>query len=49
MLKESGIPIPLTKNPESSIWNPELGAWNPESKTALDSLTWGEVGKLKGL
>ena len=23
-------------------WNPESTAWNPESKTVLDSLTWGE-------
>ena len=30
---ESGI---LTRNPEST-------AWNPESKTVLDSLTWGEI------
>ena len=27
---------------ESSTRNPESLTWNPESKTALDSLTWGE-------
>ena len=33
---ESGIQVPLTKDPESM-------AWNPESKTALvDCLIWGE-------
>ena len=26
--------------------NPESTAWNPESKTVLDSLTWGEFLKL---
>ena len=39
-------------NPESkfywqrlafSTWNLESIAWNPESKTVLDSLTWGEM------
>ena len=45
-LKESGIQVPLTKNPESSIWNPESMAWKPESKTVLDSFTWGmRVGR----
>ena len=34
---ESGIQIPLTKAPKSTIWNPESMAWNPESKTVLDS------------
>ena len=24
-------------------WNPESSTRNPESKTVLDSLTWGEV------
>ena len=24
-------------------WNPEAIAWNPESKTVLDSLTWGDT------
>ena len=37
-----GIQNPLCLNPESSTRNPEATAWNPESKTALDSLTWGE-------
>jgi len=27
---------------ESSTSNPEYTAWNPISKTALDSLSWGE-------
>ena len=36
---ESGIQVPLTKNPESSSWNPESIAWNPESESVLDSLT----------
>ena len=27
---------------ESSTSNPESAVWNPESKTVLDSLTWGE-------
>ena len=34
---ESGIQIPLTKTPKSSIWNPASMAWNPESKTVLGS------------
>ena len=38
---ESRIQVPLTKNPESSTWNLESTAWNPESKTVLDSVTWG--------
>ena len=29
------------KSPESSTWNSESTARNPESKTVLDSLTWG--------
>ena len=28
------------RNPLS--WNPESTGWNPESKTVMDSLTWGE-------
>ena len=35
-LKESGIQFPLTNNPESMTWN-------PETKTVLDSLTWGNT------
>ena len=31
-LNESGIPY----------LDPESTAWNPESKTVLDSLTWGD-------
>ena len=27
---------------ESSTWSPESTRWNPESKTVLDSLTWGD-------
>ena len=37
-----GIRNPLCRNPESSTRNSESTAWNPESKTVLDSLTWGE-------
>ena len=33
-------------NPESSARNQESTAWNPESKTVLDSLTWGDLGFL---
>ena len=40
---ESGIHIPLTKNPESGTWNPESTTWSTESKTVLDSLTWGNI------
>ena len=31
------------RNPSSSDkdWNPEYTAWDSESKTVLDSLTWG--------
>ena len=35
---ESGIQVPLTKNPESGTWNPEFIAWNPESQAVLDSI-----------
>ena len=44
---ECGIPLtigirnPLTKNPQSSNRNPKSTALNPESKTVLDTLTWG--------
>ena len=50
-LKESRIPPTIAiLNPsstdqdcwESSAWNPEYAAWNPESKSALDSLAWGD-------
>ena len=46
-LNEAGVPL----NPESkfhwqtlecSTWNPESTAWNPQSKTVLDSFTWGD-------
>ena len=30
-------------NPESSTRYPESTACNPESKTVLDSLTWGDL------
>ena len=43
-----GIRNPLRCNPESSTRDPESTAWNPESKTVLDSLTWGEM-KHEGL
>ena len=36
-----GIRNPLCWNPESSTRDPESTAWNQESKTGLDSLTWG--------
>ena len=44
-LKESRILLTTgIQNPSSSdkYWNPESTVWNPESKTVLDSLTWGE-------
>ena len=50
-LKESRIPLTIAiQNPsstdqdcwESNSWNPEYAALNPESKTALDSLAWGD-------
>ena len=31
----------MTKNPESSTLDPESKGQSPESKTVLDSLTWG--------
>ena len=37
-----GIRNPLSWNPESSDRNPESTGWNPQSKTVMDSLTWGE-------
>ena len=37
-----GIRNPPCWNPESSTRNPESTAWTPESKTVLDSLTWGD-------
>ena len=49
LLLESGILGFGIQNPsstdrlESNIWNPEFAAWNPESKTVLDSLTWGDT------
>ena len=39
--KKNGSPAFLgIRNPLS--WNPESTVWNPESKTVIDSLTWGE-------
>ena len=38
-----GIRNPLSWNPESSDRNPESTGWNPQSKTVMDSLTWGET------
>ena len=37
-------PISIDKdwNPVIGIWNPRCGTQNPESKTVLDSLTWGK-------
>ena len=47
---ESGIRNPtnelriqVPKRLESSTWNPESTMWNPQSRTVLDSLTWGET------
>ena len=37
-LLEAGIPVPLTKNLESSTWNPQYTASNPESNTISDFL-----------
>jgi len=37
-----GIQNPLSWNPESSTRNPESTGWNPDSRTVMDSLTWGE-------
>ena len=52
-LKESGIPLtigiqnPSSTDKESGIQYLESGtAGNPESKTGLDSLTWGEYTRL---
>ena len=36
-------PYSLDKNVESSSLNPEFAAWNSQSKTVLDSLTWGRA------
>ena len=48
-LKESGTLLKIgiqnpnfTNSLESNTENPEFRAWNPESKTVLDSLTWGD-------
>ena len=37
-------PISIDKdwNPVTGIWDPRYGIQNPESKTVLDSLTWGK-------
>ena len=37
-----GIRNPMSWNPESSTRNPESTGWTPESKTVMDSLTWGD-------
>ena len=31
---------------DPGLWNPESTAWNPESRTVLDSLTWGDKAML---
>ena len=41
--------LPLTKNPESTIWNPNSKAWNPNSKTVLCFLLWGDKRPLISL
>ena len=35
---ESGIQVPLKKNPESSIWNADFTVYNPESTTLLKTI-----------
>ena len=40
MILESGIHVPLTKNPESSAWNLESLTWNLKSKTVFHFETW---------
>ena len=42
-LKESGIQVPLKKNPESITSNPESSKWSPESKAGFDYLTRGDL------
>ena len=37
---ESGIQVPLTKNPESSCWNLESTAWNPRRGIQSPGLSW---------
>ena len=54
---ESGIPLSIgIRNPEAKFYwqilessncNPESTTWSPESKTVLDSLTWGDTGAVK--
>ena len=42
-LKESGIPLAIDiQNPSSTDKDLENGTWNPESKTVLDTITWGD-------
>ena len=42
-LKESGIPLTIDiQNPSSPDKDLENGTWNPESKTVLDTITWGD-------
>ena len=36
-------PSSTEKDLDSCTWNPESMAWSPESKTALNSFTWGET------
>ena len=38
-----GIRKLLSWNPESSTRNPDSRGCNPESKTVMDSLTWGDL------
>ena len=40
MILESGIHVPLTKNPEPSAWNLESLTWNLKSKTIFHFQTW---------
>ena len=42
-LKEFTIPLTTGIRDQSATGkNPESNTWNPESKTVLDTLTWGE-------
>ena len=45
LVLESVMQVLLTRYSEFSTWNPKSKAQNPESKTVLDSLTWGDQPK----
>ena len=47
--KKNGIQLFLESGIHfAGIRNPESTEWNPESKTVLDSLTWGEAAHKQG-